>query len=99
MDFDTGCTMNVDQCGFPRPYGVACGSGAYEWQPMPVVTLPPPWLLAIGRASAAATCPDGTEPSWAQWPNDGSGGYTCESSIVYDPNTAKWVHKVGFVFS
>jgi predicted outer membrane repeat protein len=96
LDFDTDCADTLDQRGFARPYGLACDSGAYEWQPMPVITLPPPWLLAFGRAAASETCPDGTSPSWAQWPNDGTGGYTCESSVVYDPSTAKWVHKTGF---
>ena len=44
----------------------------------PVETLPPPWLKAIGRSSSSASCPSGTTPSWAQWPNAGTGGWTCE---------------------
>lgn len=39
------------------------------------------WHQAVGRASADATCDAGWSPSWAQWMNDGAGGYTCERVI------------------
>jgi len=32
---------------------------------------------SFGRASAQTVCPDGYAGSWAQWPNDGKGGYVC----------------------
>lgn len=38
------------------------------------------WLVAVARPSADAACPDGWSPSWAQWPNDGAGGWVCVSN-------------------
>jgi hypothetical protein len=35
------------------------------------------WQWAVERAGADAPCPDGFDPSWAQWPRDGAGGYVC----------------------
>ena len=40
----------------------------------------PMWFQAVGR-SAGATCAEGWSPSWALWPNAGSGGWTCERMI------------------
>ena len=97
VDFDPDCAVAVDQRGFPRPFGGACDAGAYEWQPMP--SAPPPWLLAVGRADAKATCPNGTSPSWAEWPFGGRGGYTCESAVVYTVNTGRWEVQAGFTTS
>ena len=39
------------------------------------------WHQAVGRASADATCEAGWAPSYAEWMNDGKGGYTCERVI------------------
>jgi hypothetical protein len=41
------------------------------------------WMQAIGRPSADAVCEAGWSPSWAQWPNEGAGGYTCERTITW----------------
>lgn len=38
------------------------------------------WQVAVGRADAQAPCPQGWTPSWAQWPNDGAGGFVCSSA-------------------
>jgi len=35
------------------------------------------WHQSYARASADAVCKDGWYPSWAQWPNDGTGGWVC----------------------
>jgi predicted outer membrane repeat protein len=100
IGFDTECLLSVDQRGFPRPAGGACDSGAYEAEAVPDASqVPPPWLKAFGRATAEVTCPSGTAPSWAYWPNDGRGGFTCESALVYNPNTGRWEDRVGFVTS
>ena len=40
----------------------------------------PMWFQAVGRA-VGASCPEGWNPSWAQWPNAGSGGWTCDRLI------------------
>lgn len=39
-----------------------------------------PWLQSIPRETMEADCPDGWAPSWAQWPEGGAGGPTCERS-------------------
>jgi predicted outer membrane repeat protein len=97
-DYCTGAPdEGIDQRGFPRVVGDSCDAGAYEAGAAPDVSqLPPPWLKAVGRGSAEVTCPSGSAPSWAFWPNDGRGGYTCESSLVYNPNTGRWQEQAGF---
>ena len=37
--------------------------------------------LSYGRASATEACKDGYGQSWAQWMNDGRGGFTCDMDI------------------
>lgn len=45
------------------------------------------WHKAVGRESDEASCPDGWQPSWAQWPNDETGGFVCNNeSYAYYPN-------------
>lgn len=39
------------------------------------------WYQSIGRTGSA--CPDGWSPSYAEWPNGGKGGPTCDKSIVW----------------
>lgn len=52
------------------------------------------WYQGIGRANAAAACPqtsaaDGAAgwsawtPSWAEWANGGKGGYVCTRSVTW----------------
>lgn len=55
---------------------------------------PAPWLKAIGRA-ADAQCPEGMHPSWAMWPNNGTGGFTCEWREEYAGGFA-WRERPGF---
>ena len=45
------------------------------------VVVIPAWLQSYGRASAAEVCAEGWGPSWAQWPNDGTGGWTCDREV------------------
>ena len=40
------------------------------------------WIQAVGRPTADAVCEEGWSPSWAQWPNEGAGGYTCERTLT-----------------
>ena len=44
----------------------------------------PVWLQSFARASADDTCPPNWSPSWAQWPNEGAGGFVCERSMFAD---------------
>ncbi len=39
------------------------------------------WYQSVGRSSDAAPCADGWEPSWAQWPHEGTGGPVCNRQI------------------
>ena len=55
---------------------------------------PPPWLKAIGR-EAVEQCPEGMHPSWAMWPNNGTGGFTCEWREEYTGNFL-WTEHPGF---
>ena len=40
------------------------------------------WHQAYGRASSEDTCRVGYDPSWALWPNGGTGGWTCVREIL-----------------
>jgi hypothetical protein len=56
---------------------------------------PAPWIQAYSRPDASTACAVGYAPSWAQWPGDGAGGWTCERSIVWSPATGSWVETAG----
>ncbi len=34
------------------------------------------------RAYFSESCPSDTEPSWAMWPNGGTGGYVCDKFVT-----------------
>ena len=55
---------------------------------------PPPWLQAYGRPNPSSICTQGWNPSWAKWPNDNSGGFTCERRIEYI--SERWQERPGF---
>ena len=45
------------------------------------------WFQSYGRERDSDPCMAGYSPSWAQWPNDGRGGYVCNAAIyAYRPN-------------
>jgi hypothetical protein len=44
-------------------------------------------MQSTARVSVDATCSSGWSPSWAQWPNNGKGGYVCDRWIyIYYPD-------------
>jgi hypothetical protein len=45
----------------------------------------PIWLQSVGRASDV-TCSTGYSPSWAMWPNNGTGGYVCDKFVSTEGN-------------
>lgn len=67
-------------CPYGGDYSAAVGSPT-------IVNLPPVagaslvWHQAVGRASADAVCEEGWNPSWAEWMNGNTGGFTCERVI------------------
>jgi hypothetical protein len=54
---------------------------------------PPSWYQAVGRGSADASCDAGWTASWAQWPNDGTGGWVCQREQYYDTATGAWAYR------
>lgn len=45
------------------------------------------WQKQIGRASADAACEEGYAASWAEWPNEGAGGWVCtKDTYAYYPD-------------
>lgn len=67
---------------------------ASESEQSPASPTPAPWLKAVGRA-AGEQCPEGMNPSWARWPNNGTGGFTCEWREEYAGGFA-WRKRPGF---
>ncbi len=41
----------------------------------------PDWVQGYARAGAEEACRAGWNPSWARWPNAGTGGFTCGRSL------------------
>ena len=51
-------------------------------------------MQSTARVSADAACSSGWTPSWAQWPNNGAGGYVCDRWIyTYYPDIPVAAHK------
>jgi hypothetical protein len=93
----------TDQRGFARTTEGTADMGAVESQAVPptpdLSQVPPSWFQATQRGGPAAPCPDGTDPSWAEWPNDRTGGWTCEQTTWWDVNKGTkggWVTTPGF---
>ena len=57
---------------------------------------PPTWFQAYSRPSADAPCQDGWYPSYAQWPNEGLGGWTCERRTYWSARVDGWLDAPGF---
>lgn len=49
---------------------------------------PPDWMQQVARLEGAS-CESGWYPSWAEWPNDHTGGYVCTRTLRWTP--ARWV--------
>lgn len=75
--------------------------GAYRLPPLGVsyyMTVPSPgsapWLQAYGR-QAGQTCATGWSPSWGQWMNDGTGGWTCVREQYWSHTAGTWLYRKG----
>ncbi len=95
--------LTTDQRGFARTTDGLADMGAVQRAavaPEPDLSqVPPSWLQAQGREQREASCPPGMAPSWAQWPNEGTGGWTCEYTTWWDVNKGVdggWVTTPGF---
>lgn len=56
---------------------------------VPDTSTPPPWFQSYGRG-AAESCTAGWNPSWAEWPNNHTGGFVCVRNVVYNNATGAW---------
>lgn len=56
---------------------------------------PAPWPQAIGRATKDDVCPATYGPSWAQWPNNNTGGWVCVREYFYSGSTGLWGYRQG----
>lgn len=54
---------------------------------------PAPWFQGIGRSSKDATCPATYGPSWAEWMNNGTGGWVCVREYYYDNSLGDWSYR------
>ena len=55
---------------------------------------PPPWHQSYARA-VEQTCLTGWNPSWAQWPSGGAGGFVCDRTLLYNSSTGVWDVRLG----
>ncbi len=75
--------------------GYVCNRQTYSYYPD--LAVPDPswvpedaqWLRAVSRASADTACPDGFVGSWAQWPNNGTGGHVCNEQSDSSPSSGE----------
>lgn len=96
----SGGTVALDQRGFARSTPLTVGAAQPDAiRPAPDVSqLPPSWRQATQRQTADEPCPVGMNPSWAEWPNSGTGGWTCEMTTWWDVNKGSrgdWVTTPG----
>lgn len=94
---------STDQRGFSRTTDGLADMGSVErggTAPEPDLSqMPPAWFQAQQRKEQSAVCPPGMVASWAEWPNEGTGGWTCEWSTWWDVNKGTaggWVTTPGF---
>jgi len=93
----------TDQRGYTRTTNGRADMGAVERLGLPPDAdpsqVPPSWYQAQGRQQREAVCPPGMAPSWAQWPNERTGGWTCEWTTWWNVNEGVdggWVTTPGF---
>jgi predicted outer membrane repeat protein len=93
-------TPALDQRGFARSSPSNMGSvDSSGVRPVADTSqLPPSWFQATMRQTPNETCPSDSNPSWATWPNKGTGGWTCEKTTWWDVNkgfSGGWVTTPG----
>lgn len=100
---DPSGAPQFDQRGFTRTTNGLADMGSVErggTAPEPDLSqMPPTWFQAQQRQEQSAVCPPGMVPSWAEWPNEQTGGWTCEWSTWWDVNkgtSGGWVTTPGF---
>jgi hypothetical protein len=79
---DNASAPPTDQRGFPRPAGVACDIGAYEWSP-PSLTIPPSTQTAEIGTTVELTAQASTfTPATYQWFFNGNAISGCTNSVL-----------------
>lgn len=51
---------------------------------------PPDWIQQYARAESEG-CRDGWSPSWAEWPNEGTGGFVCTQVLTWSHDEQKFI--------
>jgi YVTN family beta-propeller protein len=90
---------NPQKIAFSDSYAYVTGSNQISVIAIPassaiiedVTQRPPDWLKQVGRPSADAPCESGWSPSWAEWPNGGTGGFTCEQTLTWSHAAQQFV--------
>jgi hypothetical protein len=87
--------------GWDVPYVGDCGASEALWSWTVIShcgtsgesTPPPSWHQSYQRTSAAGTCLDGWNPSWAQWANHHAGGYVCDRGEYWSQGAQGWAFR------
>lgn len=74
----------TDTCGVPVQAPVPGQATSAPLQ------TPPPWHQSYARTTADEKCLTGWNPSWAQWPNHGNGGWVCVRTLTHNNSTKAW---------
>lgn len=81
----SGATFSVDTARTANSLNGRDGSVLITFGPPDSA---PSWFQSYARGASVA-CLTGWNPSWAQWPGDGAGGYVCNREIYMTP-TGTW---------
>jgi hypothetical protein len=80
--------LDISNTGATRSRGYRALSSSNSYS-MTIPGSPAPWLQAYARRSAE-TCETGWSPSWAEWPNGGTGGFVCVRTYSYNRASGVW---------
>jgi hypothetical protein len=81
----TGATFSIDTARTANSLTGRNGSVLISFGPPDTA---PSWFQSYARG-ASVSCLAGWNPSWAQWPGNGTGGYVCNREIYMTP-TGTW---------
>lgn len=75
----------------PRPFFIPKGTASYRMTTARS-SEPPAWLQMYARP-AGAECAATWNPSWAEWPNGGRGGFVCVREYYYAASEDGWFYR------
>lgn len=90
-------TANPASIAFTNGYAYVTGSNVISVFTIPGSSTsidpsqrPPDWMKQVARKSGD-TCESGWNPSWAQWPNEGTGGFVCLQVMTWSDRVQGFV--------